>query len=296
MRFAVVAVLTASLFFPLRAGAQVTSPLSVGSETIQFPTEAGYLSVRDNAPGVFKVLEASVSASLRLVDAFYVDSDLKLTLMGGMPRSTVFSVQVLRDAENLDFSDDEWKTFLPGIVKSMGDVSERDMRKVVDKDLEKRLSEATGSDTEVKLGKVGKPEVYSAEGDAVRFQVVLPIEASSGDRQLKATLVAAGAVTRVKGKMIYIYLYHQLQDENTAPQLRDQLEALLQRLSAANLPGLKPDLAPVKNTADGSDGRAPASEKAAIQADARATLLKISSSTSAFGLGGGANLAYISPA
>lgn len=252
------AALVLALALPCCALADATVSMQVGKTDILFPTDADYISVRSGAPGIFKVLESSASPSLRLVDAFYAESDVKATVMGRRPDSTIYSVQVLRDLENVDFTDAEWTSFLPGIAKSMGEVSEGDVRKEFDKAAEKRLSDATGRDARIKMGKLGKPTVYAADGGDVRFDMLLPMEVSVGNKQVKTILAAACAVTLVKGKLLYVYLFHDEIDEQTAPRLREQLDSVLKRLAAANIPAPATEPAPSGSTAERMAEPAPA--------------------------------------
>ena len=166
-------------------------------------------------------------------------------------------MQVLRDVEALDFSEAEWQAGMPAIAKSMGGLDVQEIVNSSRKSANERMSDAAGVKIETRIGKVGKPEIYSAEGDSIRFLMVVPVQAKSAGNQVSYTTAAAGAIARVKGKMIYVYLFHNLDDEKTMPLLRNQLDEFLLRLFAANSATAPSAPAPAASTASATPNGAP---------------------------------------
>lgn len=218
-----------------QAAADQFAPLNIADSVLQFPLDPGYQSVRTSSPRIFELLTAAQPPSLRLVDSFYSESDLKRTLLGlGSPESSVFSVQVLRDSENMRISDADWKTGKPIMVRSMGDLDMAALSKKYSEQASAQLSQAASTPISLKMEALSKPTIYWVEGDSIRFMMLVPVNGSVGSESLKDTMVAAGAVVRIRERLVYVYLYHSYKDEQSTAQLRVQFDQILQRFFAAN--------------------------------------------------------------
>lgn len=252
----IVGVVMAACLFSIGAAAQSTVAMTVGDATLQFPADAGYVSARNKAPMVYESMSVAIPPSLRLVDAFYTEDDIKRSVLGlGRPNQTIYAVQVLRDAETMMISEADWTAAKPAMAKGLGDTDLNALNKQTARDSSKRLSEFSGRDIDIRLGKTQRPLIYSTEGDTIRFLMLLPFKGKSGSADVEETLVAAGAIVRLREKMIYVYLFHRREDEHTAPALQAQLDEFLPRLFKANVPADAP-ATPSKSTAGTASKRA----------------------------------------
>ena len=239
----------AACLFAFGAAAQSTVALKVGETTLQFPAGVGYVSARAKAPQVYESMSVAIPPSLRLVDAFYTEDDIKRSVLGlGRPDQTVFAVQVLRDAEAMSITESDWAQAKPGMATALGELDLNELNKKAVRDSSKRMSEFSGRDIDVRIGKTKRPLIYNTEGDTIRFLMILPVQGRSGSQSVDETMVAAGAIVRLREKMIYLYLFHRREDEATAPALQAQLDEFLPRLFAANAPVEAP-VTPAKATA-----------------------------------------------
>ena len=245
----------AACLFATGVSAQSIVAMTVGETTLQFPADAGYVSARNKAPQVYESMSVAVPANLRLVDAFYTEDDIKRSVLGlGRPDKTVFAVQVLRDVETMTISDSEWSLAKPAMAQTLGEVDLHALNKRAVRDSSKRLSEYSGKDIDIRIGKTQRPLIYNTDGDTIRFLMVLPMQGRSGSVSLDETLLAAGAIVRLREKLIYVYLFHRREDERTAPTLQAQLDEFLPRLFKANIP-VEPPVTPAKSTAGTAPGR-----------------------------------------
>jgi hypothetical protein len=217
------------------AAAEQTAPLEIAGGVLQFPLDPSYQSVRSAAPRVFEILSTSQPQGLRLVDAFYSESDLKRTVLGlGAPEQGVFSVQVLRDSEGMRVSEKEWAEGKPIMVRAMGDLDMNALAKKYSQQASDNLSKLTSTPVTLSLNLTTRPKIYWTEGDSLRFLMLIPVKGQVGSEELSGTLAAAGAVVRIQEKMVYVYLYHDYKDEQSVRDLQTRFDQFLLRFFAAN--------------------------------------------------------------
>lgn len=206
-----------------------------GDVAVRIPLPPDYRSVRDNAPRIGAVLEASLPTQMRFLDAYYSRSDLTAAILGTHPPEEILMVvATLRDAEALVLDDAVWVEAKPAMARGVAGSDLAEMMESLREGANERLSSTTGTQVDMSLRAVGKPLVYDTDGDAIRFQVRIKVNGQVGGRTSVRDMVMAAAIARVRGKLIYLYLYDAYEGDATAPALREALALQLGKIYAAN--------------------------------------------------------------
>jgi hypothetical protein len=206
-----------------------------GDVAVRIPLPPDYRSVRDNAPRIGAVLEASLPTQMRFLDAYYSRSDLTAAILGTHPpKEILMVVATLRDAEALVLDDAVWVEAKPAMARGVAGSDLDEMMESMREGANERLSSTTGTQVDMSLRAVGKPLVYDTDGDAIRFQVRIKVNGQVGGRTSVRDMVMAAAIARVRGKLIYLYLYDAYEGDATAPALREALALQLGKIYAAN--------------------------------------------------------------
>ena len=206
-----------------------------GGTAVRIPLPASYRSVRDNAPRIGAVLEASLPQQMHFLDAYYSRADLTAAILGTRPpEDVVMLVATLRDAEAMTLDDAAWAEAKPAMARG---VAGTDLDSAIDSMREgtnSRLSETVGAKVDMALRTVGQTQVYDTTGDAIRFQLRVRVEGQVAGKTSARDLVMAAAIARLRGKLIYLYLYDAYEGDASAPALREALEQQLGKIYAAN--------------------------------------------------------------
>jgi hypothetical protein len=233
MRMLRVILVLLSTLAPLAAGAQ-SVPLNIGGTTILFPVDPGEVRASTVAPEVFSFTQAALPTTNRLVESFYPAQDLRLVRSGEGVASRMVQVQVMRSVETHVFSRQEWEAGRPELARSMATIDLNALVEADQAETNRRLSQATGQDVEMRLGALEAPQVYSNTSESVRFQMVLPVQISVNDQGGKTRLAAAGAILPVRGKLLFVYVYQQMSEPGALAATRTRLDSLIRRLLALN--------------------------------------------------------------
>jgi hypothetical protein len=94
--------------------------LQIGDSKLQAPVPEGYVRASEHAPAWFAGTAAALPPATRLVETLVASSDLKRMLMGESPQRPYLQIQVLRDAERVDFTMAEWTALQPVLVQQFG--------------------------------------------------------------------------------------------------------------------------------------------------------------------------------
>jgi hypothetical protein len=211
------------------------APLSIGGKEIQVDVPAGYVRASEKAPSLFATSAAALPPTLRLVETLVAESDIKRMLAGESLAQAYVQVQVMRDAEGVDFSDQEWRALQPTMAKGLGATDLDATTKALQSGMGDRMSKAAGGAIEIKYGAVGKPRVYSQAGDVIRFVLRLPISGNVNGKDVHFLLECAGAVLVLNGKLLMINAYQPVDapDDNFT-KVRAFLDPIVERAQALN--------------------------------------------------------------
>ena len=231
-RFAVAILLTLSATL---AHAEQVVPLTIGGTQVRIAMQDGYLRASEKAPALFATSSAGLPPALRLVEAVLAESDLKRMLAGQGMALPYLQVQVIRDAEALDFSLEDWRALQPIMARQMGATDLDAQTQAMESGMGERMGKASGGPVEVKFGEIGKPVVYSQAGDVIRFLMRLPVSGSVHGQPVEMVLDCAGAALVLNGKLLVIntYLREDGQPDPSA-DVRAFLEAAVARAQALN--------------------------------------------------------------
>jgi hypothetical protein len=217
------------------AHAEQVVPLTIGGTEVRIAMQDGYLRASEKAPALFATSAAALPPALRLVDAVIAESDLKRMLAGQGMALPYLQVQVVRDAEAIDFSLQDWRTLQPMMAKQMGATDLDAQTQALQSGMGERMGKATGGPVEVKFGEIGKPVVYSQAGDVIRFVMRLPINGTVHGQAVEMVLDCAGAALVLNGKLLVINTYLREDGQaDASAEVRAFLDAAVTRAQALN--------------------------------------------------------------
>jgi hypothetical protein len=206
-----------------------------GGTEVRIPLPASYRSVRDNAPRIGALLEASLPQQMHFLDAFYSRADLTAAILGTRPPDDiVMLVATLRDAEAMTLDTAAWEEAKPLMARGVAGADLDTMMESMREGTNSRLSATVGAKVDMALRTVGRTQVYDTSGDAIRFQVRMKVKGQVAGKESVRDLVMAAAIARLRGKLIYLYLYDAYEGDASAPALREALEQHLGKIYAAN--------------------------------------------------------------
>jgi hypothetical protein len=209
--------------------------LQIGDSKLQAPVPEGYVRASEHAPAWFAGTAAALPPATRLVETLVASSDLKRMLMGESPQRPYLQIQVLRDAERVDFTMAEWTALQPVLVQQFGGFDLDRYTQMQQAGMGERMSAATGAEIEIAYGEVGKPVIYETRPTSLHFTLRLPITAQVNGQAQSLDVEAVGTAMLVGTKMVMANAYALVtpgQQPFTAP--RAMVEPFVQRMQALN--------------------------------------------------------------
>jgi hypothetical protein len=234
LRFiAAIALGLASGIAPAQAGE--AAPVTIGTTQVQIAVPDGYLRGSEKAPSLYATSAAALPPAIRLAEMLVDEADLKRMLVGQTATDPYLQVQVVRDAEALEFSAQEWAALQPTLAAQLGATNLDAATRELQAGMGERMGAASGASVEIAFGEVGKPQVYSQEGGVVRFAIRLPITGNVNGQPVQMVVDCAGAALLLNGKLLMLNAY-LVEDEPQASMARVRafLAELVERSQALN--------------------------------------------------------------
>ncbi|GAA5000273.1 hypothetical protein FNZ56_10840 [Pseudoluteimonas lycopersici] len=225
------------LFASPVAWAQQVVSLQVGGKDLRVEVPDGYLRMSVDQPTLFDIAKAAAPPTNRVVEGFVSTADAKRMLMGAPAEQPSYQVQVLHNAEALDFSAADWEELRPMLAKTLGEIDMGTMTDAQSDAGAKRLGDVLGTKVTMNFGDIGKPVVYQATGDSVRFVMLVPVAVSSAGIQRQLVVECAGAALPLAGKVVFLYVYRQHADGEDSSISRTALDHFAERAIALNQAG-----------------------------------------------------------
>ena len=221
--------------------AETVVPLDIGDTVVRIALPDGYLQASEKAPALFATSAAAMPPAVRLVETLVADADLKRLLGGSDLTEPYLQVQVLRDAEAVRFSPQEWRDLQPTMEQQLGAIDLDQATQALQPGMGERMSAAAGGAIAVRFGAVGKPMLYSREGDAIRYVVRVPIGGTVNGQAKELVLDCASAVFVLDGKLLTFNAYLRPQGEaDGMTRVRAFLDTAVARAQALNGPAPPP--------------------------------------------------------
>ncbi|MCI4567536.1 hypothetical protein [Lysobacter sp. CFH 32150] len=227
-------ILALACLLPRLVLAETVVPLSIGGTEVRLAIDDGYVRASEKAPAAHATASAALPPPLRLVEAFISEDDLKRMVTGQPLQQTYLQVQSLRDAEGVTFSENEWQELLPTIAEQLGALDMNAIATSSEAGANKRMSESAGARIDVNFGDIGKPVLYGDRARSLRFTVLMPITVQVAGTSKQLLLEAAGAVTLLRGKMLYVYAYRPHQPGDDTTRVRAALDRFVDRAETLN--------------------------------------------------------------
>lgn len=227
-------VIVFALFCSGLAAGEVITPLTIGGTQIRFATDDGYLRTSETLPTVHALVAAGLPSSNRLVEGFVSEADAKRMVLGSPFQETFVQVQALRNAEALDFSEQDWEQARPALAEALGVLDLNALLAAQAGGSNARMSAAAAVPVAASFGEVGKPALYVVEGPSLRFVMLLPITVDVAGETHQVSLESAGAVVLLSGKLVYVFAYRHHVDGNDTAAVREALDRVVDRAIAIN--------------------------------------------------------------
>jgi hypothetical protein len=190
-----------------------------GGTAIAIPSPASELA--EVGEGNRKTMNVFVPEVNRLLAAFLLTDDLKRLTGGSIkPPITKYAlVEVPRRGENVDIAADKFKEMADRAKKEMEDVIESASEKAGE-ELSRRMKSLDQQVAAITIGKRVKIGTFFSKEDAYGFGFVSPI--SSGGSTVK--MGVAVVLVRVKNRLLFLYLYAEYKNQETAKWLQKTAE------------------------------------------------------------------------
>lgn len=195
------------------------APVTIGATQVQIAVPDGYLRSSEKAPALYATSVAALPPPIRLVEMLVDEGDLKRMLTGQAAAKPYLQVQVLRDAEALEFTAGEWAALQPQLAAQLGATDLDAATQAMQAGMGERMGAASGTTVEIAFGEVGKPQVYSQAGGVIRFAVRLPIAGNVAGQPVQMVVDCAGAALLLRGKLLMLNAY-LVEDEPQASMAR----------------------------------------------------------------------------
>jgi hypothetical protein len=206
LRFiAAIALGLASGFAPAQAAD--VAPVTIGATQIRIAVPDGYLRGSEKAPSLYATSAAALPPTIRLVEMLIDEADLKRMLLGQTVANPYLQVQVLRDAEALEFSAQEWDALQPTLAAQLGATDLDAATQAMQSGMGERMGAASGTPVKIEFGEVGKPQVYSQAGGVIRYAIRLPITGNVAGQPVQMVVDCAGAALLLNGKLLMLNTY-----------------------------------------------------------------------------------------
>jgi len=214
--------------------AETVVPLKIGETEVRFAVDDDFVRTSEKLPTTYALTAAALPPGNRLVEAFISEADAKRLVLQQPIQDAMLQVQVLRNAEALDFSAADWAQMQPAVAKSMGAVDLDAAAHALEDDANTRISAAAGAKVAVSFGAIGKPSLYVDHGPALRFVALIPLTMTANGKPEPMLLECAGAITTLKGKLVYLYAYRNHEEGEDTTMVRAALDRFVEHTLAAN--------------------------------------------------------------
>lgn len=204
------------------AGTQSVT-IEVGGKTIHVPAPAGFHEISELSPYTRKLAEGMTPQNNRLLAVFVSESDLGRIMKGESPEfGRHMLLMVYRQLEHTDFSGAQFQQ-LVGQVKQEQEIL---LEKVKDKagslldDALGKLSKDDGVSLKLKVGETVSLGVFIERNDTVGFASLTKCQVSAEGQQIDYLMASGISYIRVKGKILYAYVYGIYENQNDLEWVR----------------------------------------------------------------------------
>lgn len=217
--------------------AGTTRTVQVGGRDIVLAVPADYVVVSEHSADMLAHFQSIQPPENRVVDVFLDDGDLRRMKVGMSARELFYQITVVRRIESIDVTKADWPTVRGHLRAAMG-VDEDTMQEVMDDAgnvATEHLQKKIGVDVEVKIGRVGQPQIYGGKTGPLKFWLQLPLQLSY-DKEVVNTAIAATAVAavNVRDRVVLIAAYRLYDAANDGAEVRAALDAMVARIEALN--------------------------------------------------------------
>lgn len=215
------------------AGAQAVS-VEVGTRAVAIASPGAHERASLVAPMLFKVYQAGLPPTHRLVEAFISADDIEGSLAGRDVEGVIYQVQVMRDAERVDLDAADWQALRPELARQMAALDMDKLMEGMEAGASERVSDATGVGIELAFGELGRMQLYGDDPGSVRFHMLMPVSAEVAGQRKVLELQAAGAALPLRDRLVFLYAFRRHRAGEDAAKVRAALDRWVEATVAAN--------------------------------------------------------------
>ena len=218
------------------AAAEVVVPVTIGHTDVRIAVDDDVVRMSETLPTNFAVAQAALPPANRLVEGFVSEADAKKIAVGVPFDGVSLQVQVMRNAEALEFSAADWAQLLPVVRTQLGGLDLDTLVKAQDTSASERMSGVVGGSVKREFGTIGKPVIYAQDAQSLRFMLLIPATYQVNGVSTSMTLESAGAILRLHGKLVYLFAYRRQREgeDGELTSVRTALDRFADRAIALN--------------------------------------------------------------
>lgn len=211
---------------------------SIGGTFIDLPAPSGFIEPSDEAPILRFRAEKLTAPQMRLLGVYVSDSDLRLVQQSSTPVfKTYFMAQVLRaeEANTLDLSAFVGvKAQVRSVQRPIGPSVQASIQEQVGSAAKQIGVEAGFSQLKLNIGEMKQFGVVQETDRSISTLSMTRVATTGGRRELSALMGQATAVVLLKGKVVFLAAYSQVESETDYRRIQREIEAWVEAAVQAN--------------------------------------------------------------
>lgn len=214
-----------------------TKRLTIGGRDIVMPVPGGYAIGSERSTEMLDHFQRMQPPENRVLDIFLETDDLRRIEAGMSARHVFYQMMVPRKIESIDVTAADWPTVRGYLRAAMG-IDDAQMQKIMESAEDKateRLQQKTGVDVEVKVGRIGQPQIYGDKVGPLKFWLEMPLQLSYEQEVVSTTIaITAVAAVNIRERVFLISASKLYEESNDGAEVRAALDALVAKLETHN--------------------------------------------------------------
>jgi len=219
------------------AGTQSVT-VDVGGQSVYVPAPAGFHEISRLSPETRKLAETFTPPDNRLLAVFVSESDLGRIMKGETPKAERYMfLQVYRRLENSGISGTQFSQLVGQVKQQQDTILEKakdEVGPLVDK-ASGKFADDYGISLKLKIGDLVPLGFFMEKSDAAGFASFGKIQGDADGQQLDSLLVSGISYVRVKGKLLYAYVYGKYETPKDLDWVRTTSTNWVDQILAANI-------------------------------------------------------------
>lgn len=235
-RYAALLLMTIAASFPLTAqnnevassGTSAVTNFAAGDKQIAIPTPmTGMVEAGSEKRGVFDIAVPSGNWLL----AAYVPMEVlpNLKIGSGINIEKYALVEIYRQSESIELSESDFTAVIDGAAKQLG-TSLDAARKEAEDEFSRKAQNVAPNLSKVDLGEPYSLGVLFSKPETFGYGMIMPVTVNGNTTKMIASII----IMRIKGKLIFVYLYADYKNEETITWMHQITEKWSDAIQDAN--------------------------------------------------------------